>query len=102
MTNSTSGSDNKILVLLCYIFPIVALVLFLMEDKKNDPGLKPHIVQGLALGVVMIILSLIPVIGWIANLVVAVYAILCGIKAYQGNEVVIPYLSDFLRNQGLL
>ena len=101
MTNSTSGSDNRLLALLCYIFPLVALILFLMEDKKNDPTLRPHIVQGLGLAVVIIILTFIPFIGWLAELVVAIYAILCGIKAYQGQEVVIPVLTDFLKNQGL-
>lgn len=98
--NTPQNNDDKILAALCYLFPLVALVLFLMEDKKNNPNLRPHIAQALAMGVLLFALSFIPIIGWLAGLVLAIYMILLAIKAYQGQEVVIPMVTDFVKNQG--
>jgi uncharacterized membrane protein len=98
--NTPQNNDDKILAALCYLFPLVALVLFLMEDKKNNPNLRPHIAQALAMGVLLFALSFIPIIGWLADLVIAIYMILLAIKAYQGQEVVIPMVTDFVKNQG--
>jgi uncharacterized membrane protein len=98
--NTPQNNDDKILAALCYLFPLIALVLFLMEDKKNNPNLRPHIAQALAMGVLLFALSFIPIIGWLADLVIAIYMILLAIKAYQGQEVVIPMVTDFVKNQG--
>ena len=98
--NTPQNNDDKILAALCYLFPLIALVLFLMEDKTNNPNLRPHIAQALAMGVLLFALSFIPIIGWLADLVIAIYMILLAIKAYQGQEVVIPMVTDFVKNQG--
>lgn len=98
--NTPQNNDDKILAALCYLFPLIALVLFLMEDKKNNPNLRPHIAQALAMGVLLFALSFIPIIGWLADLVIAIYMILLAIKAYQGQEVIIPMVTDFVKNQG--
>jgi uncharacterized membrane protein len=97
-------SDDKLWALLSYILtPIVPIILLLMEDKKNRPFLKYHgmqaLVWGIILYVVCIILSFI-VIGlclWVIGGIITIY---WGIKAYQGEWVKIPLITDFVKNQG--
>ena len=101
-------SDDKLWGLLSYIFtPIVPIILLLMEDKKDRPFLKAHYPQALAWGVVYFGIStllsftgvLLPVscIIWLAALV---FSIIWGIKAYNGEYVVIPVITDFVKKQG--
>jgi uncharacterized membrane protein len=71
-----------------------------MEDKKNNPNLRPHIAQAVVLGVIMLILSVIPIIGWLAGLLLAVYMIFLAIKGYQGQAIVVPFVTDFVKKQG--
>lgn len=73
-----------------------------MEDKKARPFIKYAAVQGLALGViilVMAILSFLVVPGCIAG-VVGIYCIYLAIKAYQGEYSVVPLVTDFCKKQG--
>ena len=95
-------SDDKLWALLGYILsPIVPLILLLMEDKKNRPFIKYHSVQALAIGIVELILIILAV-GLCLSPLLFIYAVYCGIKAYQGEYVTIPVLTDFLRKQGWL
>jgi uncharacterized membrane protein len=97
-------SDDKLWALLCYVIPvIVPIIVLLMEDKKNRPFIKAHAMQALVWGLVygvigsvtsaiFIGLCILP-LGWIVS-------IYWGIKAYQGNLVTIPVITDFVKNQG--
>jgi uncharacterized membrane protein len=97
-------SDDKLWALLAYILsPLVPIIILLMEDKKNRPFIKYHNVQALILGVIEIILSI--VIGWtLFGLCVPAllwfYMVYLGIKAYQGEYVVVPFVTDFAKKQG--
>jgi len=97
-------SDDKLWALLAYIFaPLVGLILLLLEDKKSRPFIKYHAVCSLVLGVLAMLFYI--VLGWIiVGLCVGgllwAYGIYVGIKAYQGEMVKIPVVSDFVRNQG--
>jgi uncharacterized protein len=98
-------SDDKLWALLAYIFtPLIPIVLLLIEDKKNRPFLKAHYPQALAFGIVAWVVSglLSPVIGlgcviWVATLV---FQIIWAIKAYNGEYVNIPVITDFVKKQG--
>jgi uncharacterized protein len=98
-------SDDKLWALLAYLFtPLIPIVLMLMEDKKNRPFLKAHYPQALAFGIVAWVISgvLSPVvgIGCIIWVVTVVFQIIWGIKAYNGEYVTIPVLTDFVKKQG--
>jgi uncharacterized protein len=97
--SSEVTSDDKLWALLSYIinliFPIIILV---SDEKKNRPFLKYHAVQALALYVIIIVVGTIT-FGCVAVLGVA-YSIYIGIKAYQGEYVVIPVVTDFCKKQG--
>lgn len=99
-------SDDKLWALLAYIFaPLVSLIVLLMEDKKERPFIKYHSAQALALGILNTILSVVlgatvvlacvPIFIWFAM-------IYWGVKAYQGEYVKIPMLTDFMKGQGWL
>lgn len=105
-TNEPMGeitSDDKLWSLLTYILtPIVPIIIYLMEDKKNRPFIKSHNAQALLIGVVQVILSFF---AWtcvtpILQLLIFVAQIYWGIKAYQGETVNIPFVTDFVKNQG--
>jgi uncharacterized membrane protein len=92
-------SDDKLWGLLSYIFtPLVPLIVLLMEDKKNRPFLRYHAIQSLAFGVVMMI-TYVVVIGCCLSPIYLVAAIYYGIKAYNGEYVTIPFLTDFCKQQ---
>lgn len=98
-------SDDKLWALLAYIFtPLIPIVLLLIEDKKDRPFLKAHYPQALAFGIAAWVISglLSPIVGigcviWVATLV---FQIIWGIKAYNGEYVTIPVITDFVKKQG--
>jgi len=95
-------SDDKLMAALAYVFsPLVPIIFLLMEDKKNRPFIRAHNAQALAIGVVLIIV--VPII---ATLTLGCGAILWLImlfwayKAYKGEYVNIPVVTDFVKKQG--
>ena len=104
MMSAEVTSDDKLWALLAYIFsPIVPIILMLMEDKKNRPFIRAHNAQALILGIVELILY--AVIGWTlvglcVPLVLWAAMIYWGFQAYQGKEVNVPVITNFVRNQG--
>lgn len=98
------SSDEKLWVLLTYIFsPLVPIIILLMEDKKKLPFIRAHNAQALVMGLVIAVLSgilaavivgiCIGVVGWILM-------IYWGIQGYQGKYVTIPFVTDFCKKQG--
>ena len=98
--------DDKLWALLAYIFaPLVSIIVLLMDEKKARPFIKYHSTQALALGVLNFVLSIVlgatvvlacvPVFVWFAM-------IYWGVKAYQGEYVEIPGLTNFMKGQGWL
>jgi uncharacterized membrane protein len=97
-------SDDRIWVILCFLFtPILPIITLFIDEKKNRPFVKYHYIPVLILGVVEIIvinlLALIPVVRlftWIVWFVNVYYAI----KANSGNNIDIPYITNFSKKQG--
>lgn len=96
--------DDKLWGLLSYLLsPLVPLIMLLMEDKKNRPFIKYHAVQALILGVVASILTAALaaiIVGCVIGFAYAAYAIYLAVKAYQGEMVEIPFLTNFCKTQG--
>jgi uncharacterized protein len=103
MAETSSGitSDDKLWALLSYIFsPLIPLIMLLMEEKKNRPFIKFHAVQALILGIIEFILY--AVLGWIfvglcLGLVLFGYMIYLGVKAYGGESVNVPVITDMIK-----
>lgn len=98
------GLDENIGGMLCYIF-IVGLV-FLFIEKENR-FIRFHALQAVFLGVflllVNIILSFIPVIGWLFSLlmgpVILFLVVFMMFQAYKGKYYKLPILGDMAEKQ---
>lgn len=94
---SDISQDDKLWAMLGYIIPIIAIVVLFMEDKKSRPYIKFNAVQSLVATVALTIISTVTLgCGGILFLVMFWWAY----QAYQGQDVRIPVISDFIRNQG--
>ncbi|MBI4771948.1 MAG: hypothetical protein HY784_16430 [Chloroflexi bacterium] len=100
MSDQSAGltQDQKTWGMLVELIPPLAIVALLIEDKKNDPFVRYHSVHALALAVVGVVLGTIT-FGCLGILWV-VAAIYYAIRAYSGEWVVMPVLTDFLKKQG--
>lgn len=104
MADQEITSDDKLWALLAYVFtPLVPVILMLMEDKKNRSFIKAHNAQALVVGVLnlvvgtalgfTVVLACVPLLVWF----VCIY---WGIQAYNGKQVNIPVITDFVKKQG--
>jgi uncharacterized membrane protein len=99
MTQSVDiTQDDKLWSLLSWLFWPVALIMLLMDDKKARPFIKYNAVLSLAYAVPMYVVGTITV-GCLL-VVMGIYAIVLAVKAYQGEWVTVPFLSDFVKKQG--
>lgn len=96
MGSSDINDSDKLWALLSMIFaPLVGIIALLMEDKKSRPFIKYYAVQSIVLGILSILLS-----GVCIGVLVWVYGIYIGVKAYSGEYVQIPVITDFCKGQG--
>lgn len=96
--------DDKLWALLSWLVWPVAIVALLLEDKKTRPFIRYNAIQSLALAVVgwvlSAILSFVFFIGCVVGVAWLVYVIVLAVQAYQGKWVVIPFLTNFCKQQG--
>ena len=97
-------SDDKLWVLLAYIFsPLVPVIILLLEDKRKRPFIRAHNAQALVVGVIEVIISFllgITVVFACVPFILWVIMIYWGIQGYQGKYVTIPVVTSFCKNQG--
>ena len=104
--NPERTSDDKLWAMLSYmpsVCWIIAIVALIMEDKRARPFIKFHSIQSLILGVLNGVISgalSVVIIGACTGVAIMIYMIYLGIKAYQGETVSVPFLTDFIKNQG--
>lgn len=92
------SDDDKLWAALAWlpvIWPIIAVIVLLIEEKKNRPFIRYHAILSLITGVVALILSTfcVGIFVWLAMFYFAY-------KAYLGEMVEVWVLTDFARNQG--
>ena len=99
-----ASDDDRMWVLLSFLLtPIVPILMLVLEEKKSRPFIKYHaaptLILGILEGIVVFILSFIPVIRcltplfWIINL-------FYGLKAYKGVLTDLPVITAFSKGQG--
>ena len=104
--NPDLTSDDKLWAALSYVFaPIVGIIVLLMEDKKARPYIKfngvQSIVASVAFWIVATILTTVTVgIGGLCVPLLWLVFLYWAYQAYQGQNVSIPVVSDFIRKQG--
>lgn len=106
MTDQISSdvtSDDRLWAFLAYIFaPLVPIIILLMEDKKDRPFIKAHNVQAMIWGVINLVIGPVSSSVFLCIPFVLIWGIgvYWGYKAYQGEMVAIPVITDFVKNQG--
>ncbi len=98
-------SDDKLWAALGYPIVIVAIIVLLMEEKKDRPFIKFHAIQSIAANVAFfiigIVLSLVTLgFGGICVPVLWLVFFYWAYKAYEGEYVEIPLVTNFIKNQG--
>ncbi len=100
----TSGitSDDKLVALLAYVLtPLAPIIVLLMEDKKSRPFIRAHNAQALIWGLLLVLVSIPSSLCLFApSLILWAIGVYWGIKAYQGEHVNIPVITDLTKNQG--
>ena len=95
--NMGVSSDDKLWAALAYVFsPLIPIILMLMEDKKNRPFIRANNAQALVLGVAQIILYAACGLG----ILVLIYQLYLAYQAYQGKTIEVPFVTNFVKNQG--
>jgi uncharacterized membrane protein len=90
--------DDKLWAALAYVFtPVVPIIILFLEDKKDREFIKAHNVQALVGGVVLWILATVT---FGCGSVIWFVFLYWAYKAYQGELVQIPLITDFVKNQG--
>ena len=103
ITEGEITSDDKLWAALGYPIGIIAIVMLLMEDKKARPFIKFHAVQSIAANVAFVILSTlisITVVGAFCVPVLWLVFFYWAYKAYEGEYIEIPVVTNFIKNQG--
>lgn len=96
MNTGEVNDTDKLWALLSMVFaPLVGIIALLIEDKKSRPFIKYYAVQSIILGILTLLLS-----GICIGVLVWFYSIYIGIKAYGGEYVQIPVITDFCKGQG--
>jgi uncharacterized membrane protein len=98
-------SDDKLWAALGYPIALVAIIVLFMEDKKARPYIKFHAVQSIVANVVFFIVSTIITtitIGFGGLCVPLLWLVFFywAYQAYQGQDIKIPFVTDFIHNQG--
>jgi uncharacterized membrane protein len=79
------------------LWPIVAVLVLLLDETKNRPYVRYHAILSLATGVALIPLSIVTCgVGALLYLAFFFWAY----QAYVGQEVNIPFITDWVRRQG--
>ena len=112
--NSEITSDDRLWAALGYPIGIIALIMLLIQGKKDRPFIKFHAVQALALTVVLIVIEIVVnilqvvlrrlslgICGLVGCFLPILWLLLFwpGILAFQGKYFDIPVVTKFLRGQ---
>ncbi|WP_217587114.1 DUF4870 domain-containing protein [Lentibacillus saliphilus] len=103
---SSTGMEENVAGLLCYLAGIITGIIFLVIEKENRfvrfHAMQSSITFG-ALFVLSIVLSFIPIIGWLIGLLITplgfILWIVLMIKAYQGKWFKLPIVGNMSEKQ---
>ena len=98
---TSMGMEQNVEGLLCYVLGWVTGIIFFIMEKDNK-FVRFHAMQSIilfgAITVIDIVLSFIPVIGWIFSALIGILAFVLWIvlmmKAYQGQMYKLPVIGD--------
>jgi uncharacterized membrane protein len=101
MAKTSTGLEENIAGLLCYVLGWITGLVFFLIEKENKfvrfHALQSIIVFGI-LSVASIVIGWIPFVGWVISALIGILAlvlwIILMIKAYQGEKFKLPWAGD--------
>ena len=106
MAKTSTGLEENVAGLLCYVLGWISGLVFILIEKENK-FVRFHAMQSIIVfGIIFVarfILGWIPFIGWIISWLLYVLAlvlwIVLMIKAYQGAKFKLPWAGDLAEKQ---
>ena len=103
--SSDVTSDDKLWAALGYPIVLVAIIVLFMDDKKARPFIKFHAVQSIAANVVYFVVATVlsvVTLGFGGLCVPLIWLVFFywAYKAYMGEKFEIPFVTNFIKNQG--
>jgi uncharacterized membrane protein len=103
---SSTGLEQNVAGLLCYVLGWVTGIIFYLLDKDNK-FVRFHAIQSIlvfgAITIVDIILGFIPILGWIISILLGILAfilwIILMIKAYKNELYKLPIAGNIAEKQ---
>ena len=105
MAKTSIGLEENVTSLLCYLLGWISGLIFFLIEKENKT-VRFHALQSLvlfgSLFVLNIVLTFIPVLGWILLLLINIAAfvlwIVLMVKAYKGEKLKLPFAGEIAEN----
>jgi len=93
--NNDVYSKNKVVAIVSYITLLGWLVAIVLYDKHRSAFTTFHLRQSLGLIITGALLALVPLIGWLMNVIVLLAWLYAIYHAIQGRMEKVPALGDF-------
>jgi uncharacterized membrane protein len=100
------SSDDKLWAMLSWIpwlGVVLAIIALLIEPQKDRPFVRFHAVQSIGANIIIGIVSAVLVITVLLSCLTPILGLLTiypAIKAYQGEWLELPWLTQFCKSQG--
>ncbi|MDZ7586146.1 MAG: DUF4870 domain-containing protein [Patescibacteria group bacterium] len=98
----TFGLEEKTASALCYVLGWVTGLVFLLAEKENKK-VRFHAMQSLLFFAGMMVMSLVPVIGWLLWPLIMIVSFIVWLmsiyKAYNGEEFELPVAGKMAKKQ---
>lgn len=106
MAKTSTGLEENVAGLLCYVLGWVSGLIFILIEKENK-FVRFHAMQSIVVfgiyTIAQIVLGWIPFVGWIIGILLSILAlvlwIILMVKAYQGQKYKLPWAGDFAEKQ---
>lgn len=96
MKQTKEKSDKEIIYVLNYLVLFLSGILVYVTEGQRNKRAKFHALQAIFLGVIVFLLSYFPFVNIIA-LVLWIYGIYIGVRAYDGIDMSIPVIGDYAK-----
>jgi len=102
VAKTSTGLEENVAGLLCYVLGWITGLVFFMLEKENQ-FVRFHAMQSIVvfgvLSVASIVLSFIPFVGWVISWIIGILGFILWIalmiKAYQGQRYKLPWAGNF-------
>ena len=99
---TSSGIQPNVAALLAYVLGLITGLIFLLIEKENT-FVRFHAMQSIGFSVVMfivgLVLSVVPVLVLVLNLICIVLWVVLMVQAYQGQWFKLPIIGDIAAKQ---